>query len=94
MSNRPSRFKRQRGRLSEELYPDYPVVSSQTADQLWKRLVADGVARRATPVSWLARACVEIARQKHTSPETVFCDLQDHVRGETGLPLTLEPGRL
>ena len=75
-------------------HPDYPTVQSQSAEELWDRLVSDGVARIPTPISWLLPAVHKIARDKRTTGERVFIDLDDRVRELCGMPLSREPGRL
>lgn len=75
-------------------YPDYPKVSTQTPDELWQRLVTDGVARIPTPVGWLVAALSAVGNAKGKDVEALFVELNDEVAGLCGRPLTIEPGRL
>jgi len=75
-------------------YHDYPKVSTQTTDELWQRLVTDGIKRIPTPIGWLYAALGAIANAKHKPIEDVFVELNDEVAGMCGQPLTVEPGRL
>ena len=72
----------------------WPAPRNTSADELWKRLVDDGVKRIPTPAVWLLEAVSKIARSKGTGREDVFVDLDETVRARCGMPLSREPGSL
>lgn len=79
---------------SHPAYPDYPKVATQTTDELWQRLVTDGIKRIPTPIGWLVAALSAISNGQGKPVEDLFLELNDEVAGLAGRPLTIEPGRL
>jgi len=88
------RLGRDRLPTSHPRYPDYPRVDTQTPDELWQRLVADGIARIPTPIAWLVAALTAVGHAKGKDVEALFVELDEEVAGMTGRHMTIEPGRL